>query len=151
MHGMTPSPRGRNQYAEEAKANSCPCHSLFKGHKVIVNNVVLNCQQCNQCLKCQVSGHKISKNLKIFQTSEIFQKMKKCHKKLSSWVVIISCHSCDRTLDTWDTDYLADNWEQQYKRLLCDLWIKSDRDSIRNSCDVSLSISVFSCPKTVFC
>ena len=42
---------------------SCPCHLLFKGHKVIVNNVVLNCQQCNQCLKCQVSGHKISKNL----------------------------------------------------------------------------------------
>ena len=41
----------------------CPCHSLFKGHKVILNNVVLNCQQCNQCLKCQVSGHKISKNL----------------------------------------------------------------------------------------
>ena len=28
-------------------------------HKVILNNVVLNCQQCNQCLKC----HKISKNL----------------------------------------------------------------------------------------
>ena len=26
--------------------------------KVIVNIVVLNCQQCNQCLKCQVSGHK---------------------------------------------------------------------------------------------
>ena len=45
---------------------NCECchhHSLFKGHKVIVNNVVLNCQQCNQCLKCQVSGHKISKNL----------------------------------------------------------------------------------------
>ena len=29
----------------------CPCHSLFKGHKVIVNIVVLNRQQCNQCLK----------------------------------------------------------------------------------------------------
>ena len=25
----------------------CPCHSLFKGHKVIVYIVVLNCQQCN--------------------------------------------------------------------------------------------------------
>ena len=24
----------------------CPRHSLFKGHKVIVNIVVLNCQQC---------------------------------------------------------------------------------------------------------
>ena len=31
----------------------CPRHSLFQGHKVIVNMV--NCQKCNQCLKCQVS------------------------------------------------------------------------------------------------
>ena len=44
--------------------------------------------------------------------------------------------SCDLTLDTWDTDYIADNWEQQYEQLLCDLWIKSDGDCIRNSCDV---------------
>ena len=36
----------------------CPRHSLFKGHNVIVNIVVLNCQKCDQCLKCQVSGHK---------------------------------------------------------------------------------------------
>ena len=36
----------------------CPRHSLFKGHNVIANIVVLNCQKCNQCLKCQVSGHK---------------------------------------------------------------------------------------------
>ena len=41
----------------------CPCHSLFKGHNVIVNIVVLNCQKCNQCLKCQVSGHKSSQSL----------------------------------------------------------------------------------------
>ena len=33
----------------------CPHHSLFKGHNV--NIVVLNCQTCNQCLKCQVSDH----------------------------------------------------------------------------------------------
>ena len=32
----------------------CPCQSLFKGHKVIVNIVVLNYQQCNQCLKCHM-------------------------------------------------------------------------------------------------
>ena len=36
----------------------CPRHSLFKGHNVNVDIVVLNCQKCNQCLKCQVSGHK---------------------------------------------------------------------------------------------
>ena len=41
--------------AKHRKNCECCCHhSLFKGHKVIVNNVVLNCQQCNQCLKCQV-------------------------------------------------------------------------------------------------
>ena len=41
--------------------NNCECgprHSLFKGHNVIVNIVVFNCQKCNQCIKCQVSGHK---------------------------------------------------------------------------------------------
>ena len=36
----------------------CPRHSLFKGHNVNVNIAVLNCQKCNQCLKCQVLGHK---------------------------------------------------------------------------------------------
>ena len=36
----------------------CHHHSLFKGHNVNVNIVVPNCQKCNQCLKCQVSGHK---------------------------------------------------------------------------------------------
>ena len=51
-------------------------------------------------------------------------------------MTIFDDNSCDLTLDTWDTDYIADNWEQQYKQLLCDLWIKSDRDSICNSCDV---------------
>ena len=40
---------------------NCECchhHSVFKGHNIIVHIVVLNCQKCNQCLKCQVSGHK---------------------------------------------------------------------------------------------
>ena len=36
----------------------CPRHPLIKGHNVIVNIVVLNCQKNNQCLKSQVSGHK---------------------------------------------------------------------------------------------
>ena len=33
----------------------CPRYSLFKGHNVIVNIVVLNCRNCQ---KCQVWGHK---------------------------------------------------------------------------------------------
>ena len=40
---------------------NCECchhHSLFKGHNVNVDIVILNCQKCNQYLKCQVSGHK---------------------------------------------------------------------------------------------
>ena len=44
--------------AEFRNCECCPRHSLFKGHNVNVNIVVLNCQKCNQCLKCQVSGHK---------------------------------------------------------------------------------------------
>ena len=43
---------------------------------------------------------------------------------------------CDLRLDTWDTDYVSDNWKQQYEQLHYDLWIQSDGDSIRNSCDV---------------
>ena len=45
----------------------------------------------------------------------------------------------DLRLDTWDTGYISDNWEQQYEQLHCDLWIQSDGDSIRNSCDVILT------------
>ena len=41
----------------------CPRHSLFMGHNVNVNIVVLNSQKCNQCLKCQVSGHKSLESL----------------------------------------------------------------------------------------
>ena len=58
-------------------------------------------------------------------------------------MTIFDDNSCDLTLETWDTYYIADNWEQQYKQLLCDLWIKSDRDSICNSCDVFFSLFTF--------
>ena len=47
-------------YFQKHRKN-CECchhHSVFKGHNAIVHIVVLNCQKCNQCLKCQVSGHK---------------------------------------------------------------------------------------------
>ena len=52
-----------NQISEfwQKHRKNCECchhHSLFKGHNVNVNIVVLNCQKWNQCLKCQVSGHK---------------------------------------------------------------------------------------------
>ena len=36
---------GSSHYNQRRKNCECgPCHSLFKGHKVIVNNVALNCQ-----------------------------------------------------------------------------------------------------------
>ena len=55
----------------------CPRQSLFKGHNVIVNSVVLN---CNWNVKCQVSGHKslgllFEDFLQIFRKSEIFPKI----------------------------------------------------------------------------
>ena len=71
---------------------NCECchhHSVFKGHNVIVHIVVLNCQKCNQCLKCQVSGHnnfqkiwQLSKNLKTFKISENFSKIWKLLRNL---------------------------------------------------------------------
>ena len=39
------------------------------------------------------------------------------------------------TCDIWDTDIISDNWEQKLN-IHSDPWIKSDRDSIRNSCNV---------------
>ena len=75
----------------------CPRHSLFKGHNVIVNIVVLNCQKCNQCHKCQVSGHKFlgllwncSENLKFFQSSETFLKIRFVFE---NGQVMSPCHS----------------------------------------------------------
>ena len=47
--------------------------------------------------------------------------------------------TCDLRLDTWDTDYISDNWEQQYWQLHCDPWIKSDGESICNPCDIFLN------------
>ena len=80
------------QYKIKHRKN-CECchhHSVFKGHNVIVHIVVLNCQKCNQCLKCQVSGHnnfqkiwQLSKNLKTFQISENFSKIWKLLRNLN--------------------------------------------------------------------
>ena len=48
----------KNKKKHRKNCEFCPRPSLFKGHNVNVSIVVLNCQKCNQCLKCQVSGHK---------------------------------------------------------------------------------------------
>ena len=110
----------------------CPCHSLFKGHNVNVNIVVLNCQKCNQCFNCQVSGHK--------SLGLLFEVMSCLLITPSLWsdillIVIMTLHDDNSwwqfsdfwkifmtfrkhpqnlTLDTCDTDYISDNWEQQY-------------------------------------
>ena len=62
------------KYKHRKNCECCPCHSLFKGHKVIVSIVVLNCQHCNQCLKCQASGHKIFRRSKSKLSSKIVVK-----------------------------------------------------------------------------
>ena len=49
----------RGQQLKHCKnCKCCPRHPLYKGHNAILNIVVLNCQKCKQCLKCQVSGHR---------------------------------------------------------------------------------------------
>ena len=50
--------KGKLHKKHRKNCECCHHHSLFKGHNVNVNIVVLNCQKWNQCLKCQVSGHK---------------------------------------------------------------------------------------------
>ena len=97
----------QEEYSKHRK--NCECchhHSIFKGHNVIVHIVVLNCQKCNQCLKCQVSGHKnfqkiwkFSANLKCFP--KICQNCKNCQKlsKLSKLSKIIkNCQKCSKLL-----------------------------------------------------
>ena len=54
--------------------------------------------------------------------------------------------TCDLRLDTCDTECVSDNWEEQYQQLHCDLWIKSDRDRIRNSCEVYNSTNAILSP-----
>ena len=88
------------QHWKWSKSKNCECchhHSLFKGHNVNVNTVVLNCPKCNQCHKCQVlrmfsKCHdnfpkiwKFSENLKIFKNSENFPKIWKFSKILKNF------------------------------------------------------------------
>ena len=43
------------------------------------------------------------------------------------------------TCELWDTDFISDNWTFTVtQNIQSDPWIKSDRDSIRNSCDVCI-------------
>ena len=80
-------------YKHRKNCECCPRHSLFKGHNVIVNIVVLNCQKCNQCLKCHVSVHKnfqklrkLPKNIK--KLSKLSKIVKNC-QKLSKIIKIV--------------------------------------------------------------
>ena len=78
--------------------------------------------------------------LKVFRFYESFQIFWKFSDFLKVFRFFVNFRLfesfCDLRLDTWDTDYFFDNWEQQYEQLHCDLWIQSNGDSIRNSCDV---------------
>ena len=68
---------------------NCECchhHSLFKGHNVTVNIVVLNCQKWNQCLKCQSSGHQ---SLKL-PFGVFYKSHGHCHSQFGSGHVSLS-------------------------------------------------------------
>ena len=92
LHQIEISLKYRVYRKHRKNCECCHHHSVFKGHNVIVHIVVLNCQKCNQCLKCQVSGHKnfqkiwkLSKNLKTFQKSENFSKIWKLLRNLKTF------------------------------------------------------------------
>ena len=80
-------------FCRKKHRKNCECchhHSLFKGHNVIVHIVVLNCQKCNQCLKCHVSGHKNFQKLsKIFRNCQKLSKIVKYWQQLSKIVKIV--------------------------------------------------------------
>ena len=56
--GLVKIYKGTPPLKHRKNCECCHHHSLFKGHNVTVNIVVLKFQKWNQCLKCQVSGHK---------------------------------------------------------------------------------------------
>ena len=88
---------------------------------------------------------KICRKLSDFQKISVFWIFFSIFRKFSDFLKVFRFFErfCDLRHDTWDTDYISDNWEQQYGQLHCDLWIESDGDSIRNSCDVLLVILTF--------
>ena len=127
--------RGRPWYFSKHRKN-CECchhHSLFKGHNVIVHIVVLNCQKCNQCLKCHVSGHKnfqklwkLPKNLKTFRKSENIQKLSKLSKidkivencqKLSKLSIIVKNYQkCQKWSKSVKTSKKIKKFQNRQKR-----------------------------------
>ena len=69
--------------------------------RMIVWIQVLNCQNCNQCLKCQVSRtvFPIVKNcLNVIKYCHQKIVIKNCHRKLSSKSVIKKCHQVPKVL-----------------------------------------------------
>ena len=40
------------------------------------------------------------------------------------------------TCDTWETDYISDNWELDFLTICVTWQLRETLDSIRNSCDV---------------
>ena len=46
------------------------------------------------------------------------------------------------TCDIWDTDYNSDNWEPEFMKIFVTWQLIVTLDSIRNSCDVLLNLSL---------
>ena len=58
-----PVGQGKTSQGNMSQGNMSPRAKRLRAECHIV---VLNCQQCNQCFKCQVSGHKIFKKSENF-------------------------------------------------------------------------------------
>ena len=55
-----------------------------------------------------------------------------------------------KTCDIWDTDYNSDNWEPEFMTIFVTWHARVTLDSIRNSCDVFVSVFVFVFVSSVF-
>ena len=85
----------------------CPCHSLFKGHKVIVYivfSIVSNAISVSS-VKCQVTTI-VMKNCH-----------QKCHQQMSSKIVIDNCHQLARTIG--EDNWCGQNFENKMLRTQC--------------------------------
>ena len=82
-----------------------------------------------------MSSHDLTNKKTILKTNTM-KKTKTMTKAFREHPERAVLDTCDLRLNTWDTDYISDNWEPEFMTIFVIWqWIVT-LDSIRNSCDV---------------